>query len=172
MAKAAVEEMKDIASEAGISRVYEIGYHINPSVKEEDVEKVVGEIRAEIEKNGGSFIAEGAPLLTRLAYPIDTIENGKRMEYDRGYFGWLKFEAPSSASDALDTLLTHSKHVLRHILFRTVREETRARLKAPTLREVRRTDTLKTTPRREEDAAATPVSEADLEKALEDITAD
>ena len=40
-------------------RIYELGYHIIPTVKEEDVEKIVGGIRSVIEKAGGSFIAEG-----------------------------------------------------------------------------------------------------------------
>ena len=67
-------------------------------------------------------------------------------------------------------MLKANKSILRHIVFRTVREETRARLKTPTLREVKRTDTIKATPRREEGSA--PVSEADLDKALSDITTD
>ncbi len=43
-------------------------------------------------------------------------------------------------------------------------------MKAPTLREVKRTDTIKSSPRHEEVSA--PISEADLEKALQDITTD
>jgi hypothetical protein len=56
------------------------------------------------------------------------------------------------------------------MVFRTIREETRARLKAPQLREVKRgAEATKTaTPRKTEEAA--PVSEADLDKALETLT--
>lgn len=154
-----------------VSRIYEVGYHISPSVKEEDLESIVSSIRSIIEKAGGSFIAEGAPSLTKLSYEISAIEGGKRVEWDRAYFGWLKFEAPVAASIELDRALKADAQVLRHIVFKTVREETRARLKAPTLREVRRTDTIKTTPKREEESA-TPVSEADLDKAIEGITAE
>ena len=84
-------------------RIYEIGYHIIPTVKEEDVEKIVGGIRSVIEKSGGSFIAEGAPSLIRLAYPISAlaVEGEKRVEYDRGYFGWIKFESAISAAPFL-----------------------------------------------------------------------
>jgi ribosomal protein S6 len=153
------------------ARIYEVGYHIAPTVKEEDLEKVVASIRTIVEKHGGTFITEGAPSLTRLSYEISGTEGGKRVEYDRAYFGWLKFEAPVAAATALETALKGDMQILRHIVFKTVREETRARLKAPTLREVRRTDTIKTTPKREEENAA-PVSEAELEKALQDITAE
>ena len=53
-------------------RIYEIGYHIIPTVKEEDIEKTVGEIRKAIESSVGkaTFIAEGAPSLMKLAYPM------------------------------------------------------------------------------------------------------
>lgn len=159
----------DLPAQAGTSRIYEIGYHILPTVKEEDLEKVVGGVRASIEKAQGNFIAEGAPSLTRLAYEIEGKEGGKRVSYDRAYFGWIKFEAPISAAKELEKALKENGDVLRFIIFRTVREDTRAKMKAPTLREVKRTDTIKSSPRRPEEASA-PVSEADLEKALQDIT--
>jgi hypothetical protein len=45
-------------------------------------------------------------------------------------------------------------------------------MKAPQLREVKRTDVIKTTARRpEETAEKAPVSEADLDKALETLAA-
>ena len=161
----------DTTEDEVVSHIYEIGYHIAPTVKEEDLEKTVGGIRAEIEKAGGSFIAEGAPSLTRLAYGIEGKEGGKRVEFDRAYFGWLKFEASVSGAHAIEASLKVNADIARFIVFRTVREDTRAKMKPPTLREVKRTDTIKAAPRRTEEPAA-PVSEEDLEKALRDITAE
>jgi len=154
-----------------ITRVYEAGYHIVPTVKEEDVEKVVSSIRSEIEKLGGSFIAEGAPSLVKLAYPMDKREGEKHSEYDRGYFGWLKFESATNAASELANILKSNPQILRSIIFKTVREDTRAKFKAPQLREVKRTDTIKSSPRKapETDEKGV-VSEADLEKALETLT--
>lgn len=171
MADTAVADKEtDLGSEVD-ARVYEVGYHVAPSVKEEEVERIVAELRSEIEKAGGSFIAEGAPALTKLAYLIGGREGGKRVNYDRGYFGWIKFEAPSEAAAQLEAVLKTNPSIIRSIVFRTVREDTRARLKAPTLREVKRTDTLRAAPRTEE-APAAPVSEEELEKAIEGITAE
>ncbi len=158
------------AEDAAATRIYEVGYHVIPSVAEENVEKVVSEVRSFIEKQGGSFIAEGAPVLTKLAYDMDSREGDKWASQDRGYFGWIKFEAVVGTAQALEDMLKANKSILRHIVFRTVREETRARIKAPTLREVKRTDTIKTTAKRDEESA--PVSEEDLDKALSDITTD
>lgn len=170
MAETAVIETENAEAE-GVSRIYEAGYVITPSAKEESLEKVIAGIRTEIEKAGGSFIAEGAPSLIRLAYPMSVNEGGKNVEHDRGYFGWIKFEASVEATRALEESLKTNQDVMRYMVFRTVREDTRAKMKAPTLREVKRTDTIKSTPRRVEEEKG-PVSEADLEKAIQDITTD
>lgn len=154
-------------------RIYEIGYHIIPTVKEEDVEKIVGGIRSIIEKAGGSFIAEGAPSLIKLSYTMSARakEGEKRVEYDRGYFGWIKFESGSGVTRTLEDALKLDANFLRFGIFRTVREDTRAKIKAPTLREVKRTDVIKSTPRRApSEESSAPVSEAALEKAIQDIT--
>ncbi len=174
MVEVAVAPNETAREAESVLRVYEIGYHISPGTKEDEVEKVVSEVRSMIGGAGGSFIAEGAPSLIKLAYPITASPpagGGKHVEYDRGYFGWLKFEAPSAAAATLEETLKLHAAVIRSILFQTVREETRARFKAPTLREVKRTDTIKTAPRPVEESAA-PLSEAELEKALDDITAE
>lgn len=156
-----------------VMRVYEAGYHIVPTVKEEDVEKVVSSIRSEIEKLSGSFISEGAPSLMKLMFSIDMREGEKHVAYDRGYFGWLKFEADTHAAKALTDALTANPSILRSIVFKTLREDTRAKFKAPQLREVRRTDTIKSSPRKAPEAPdSAPVSEAELEKALETLTAE
>ncbi|MDO8552963.1 MAG: 30S ribosomal protein S6 [bacterium] len=156
-------------------RIYEIGYHIIPTVKEEDIEKTVGEVRKVIESSTGkaAFIAEGAPSLLKLAYPMSVRVGEKYTEYDRGYFGWIKFEAPASIVAILNDSLKANPSILRFVIWRTVREDTRAKIKAPTLREVKRVDTIKSTPRRAAtEESAVPVSEEDLEKALKDITSE
>jgi ribosomal protein S6 len=153
-----------------ITRIYEAGYHIVPTVKEEDVEKVVSGVRSEIEKLGGTFIAEGAPALMKLSFDMDKREGEKHVGYDRGYFGWLKFEAGTHAAKELTVSLQNNPQILRAIVFKTVREDTRAKFKAPQLREVKRTDTIKSSARKTEVEDKAPVSEADLEKALETLT--
>ncbi len=158
----------------GVARIYEVGYHIVPTAKEEDVERIVGAVRTEIEKAGGSFVAEGAPSLMKLAYPMMVREGEKKIEYDRAYFGWLKFETSPEAARSLEVSLTANAAIIRCIVFNTVREDTRAKIKAPQLREVKRTDTIKAAPRRAPESTEdkAPVSEADLDKALETLTAD
>ena len=165
------EKHTDAEPNETVLRIYEVGYHVSPSVKEEDVEKVVAQVRDAIEKAGGSFIAEAAPTSTKLSYPI-SIRHGERYtEYDRAYFGWIKFETTTEVAQEIDAALKAHASIIRHIVFKTVREDTRAKLKV-TMREVRRTDTIRTAPRKAEESAETPVSEADLDKALETLTAE
>ncbi len=163
---------KVVATEAAedrevISRVYEAGYHLVPTIKEEELENHVAGIRAIVEKRGGSFIAEGAPTLTKLAFPMINREGDKNVEYDRGYFGWLKFEASPETARALEAHLVADVSVFRSMVFRTLREDTRAKIKLAPMREVKRGEALKTV--RKEEAAA-PVSEEQLDKAIEDLT--
>jgi ribosomal protein S6 len=169
MADEAVIDAVETDSGEGGLRIYETGYLIVPSVKEEDLEKTVSTVRTEIEKAGGSFIAEGAPSMTRLAYAMAARTGDRTEEYDRAYFGWIKFEARVEVAEALDAALKVNTNILRSILFRTVREDTRAKYKAPTLREVKRTDTIKSSPRRVEEPSVA-VSEEELDKALLGIT--
>ena len=150
-------------------RIYEVGYLVVPTVKEEDVEKVVAGIRTLIEKAGGSFISEGAPALIKLAYPMPMRENDKYLEHDRAHFGWLKFELSPESAQALKKSLTADPMVIRSLIFKTVREDTRAKMKPPSLREVKRTDVIKSTRRPAEESEA-PVSEAELDKVLEELT--
>lgn len=159
----------ETGTEESVIRIYEAGYHLSPSIKEEEVVKVVDGIRAVIEKAGGSFIAEGAPALTRLAYPLSSTEGGKRVEHDRAFFGWIKFEAAVGSVEKLEAALERSADVIRSIVFQTVREDTRARIKAPSMREVKRSETIKAPARHTEEQKA-PVSEEDLDKALKDLT--
>jgi len=169
--EAVATAVENDSEESVVLRIYEVGYHITPETKEEDLDKVVASIRSIIEKSGGSFIAEGAPSMMKLAYPMSVREGEKTSEYDRGYFGWIKFEAPIAVARTLEDALKKSRDLFRFIVFQTVREDTRAKMKAPQLREVKRTDVIKQVPRRVEETSA-PVSEEDLEKAIQDITAE
>src|SRR3989344_2001990 len=166
---AVLEEATELGADEGL-RIYEIGYMLVPTKKEDEVESATAEIRSMIERAGGKFLAEGAPSLQRLAYLISVQEKGKRLDHDRGYFGWIKFEAPVESAALVEKMLREMDGVMRSILFKTVREETRARFKTASIREVRRGDILKAAPRAEEVAA--PVSEEDLDKAISEITSE
>lgn len=152
-------------------RVYEVGYHILPTVQEEELESVVASIRETIDRVGGSLIAEGTPQNMKLAYTMYVSEGGKKTSFDRAHFGWIKFEGEAQTAVALKTALDSNANMLRFLIFKTVREDTRASVRPMTLREVKRTDTIKTTARKPDEKGG-EVSEEALDKSIEELIAE
>ena len=150
-------------------RIYELGYHIISTVKEEDVDRVTNGIRSVIEKAKGSFIAEGAAQNVKLAYPMYVTNEGKRTRYDRAYFGWIKFEVGAHEAEGIEAAIKANKDVLRSLMFKTVREDTRASARPAGLREVRREGTIKSAPKKGAEGATEEVSEEALDKSIEGI---
>jgi len=156
--------------DAELVRIYEVGYHIAPTVEEENIDQVVAGIRSEIENRGGSLITEGAPQAITLSYPMYVNKGGSYEEYTRAYFGWIKFEAAGESAVALRVYMDANENILRSLTFKTVREETRASVKPASLREVRRTDTITSTPRKgAERKEEGELSEEALDKSIEEL---
>lgn len=164
-------EHEIVFADVPLARVYEAGYHIVPTAKEDAVEATVSSIRTIIENVGGSFIAEGAPQLIKLAYSIDVRERERFVSYDRAFFGWIKFEAPATAAANVEETLRINQSIMRSIVFKTVREDTRAQLKGVGLRDVKRVDTLRAAPKQAQEGEVAQVSDADIEKAIDEIVA-
>jgi len=160
-------------TEAANVQVYELGFHILPTVVADDLEKEVGVLRKAIEKRGGSFITEGLPESVSLAFPMFINNGGKKTKYETAYFGWMKFEMePAKAVLLEEEDLKANKQVLRYSLVKTTREETRAQLQTEQntiLREVKTTGTLE---KKETVEEGGEVSEVDLKKSIEDLVGD
>ncbi|MAZ67439.1 hypothetical protein CL652_01565 [bacterium] len=151
-------------------QVYELGYHILPTVVADDLEGEVGKLRSAIEKRGGSFIAEGTPEIVSLAYPMFVNYGGKQTKYERAHFGWMKFEMDREQAVALrEEDLSRNSLLLRYTLFKTTREETRAQLQteqSTILREVKTTGILE---KKHEAEEGGEVSEEALEKTIDEL---
>ena len=111
---------------SGEVSVYEAGFHVVPTVAESKVGEVVERVRAAIEKLGGSIIAEGFPQKVSFTFIIERAVAGKREKYSEGYFGWMKFESPAAAAKQLEDVLLADRDVLRSLIVRTTREEVAA----------------------------------------------
>ncbi len=149
--------------------VYELGYHVLPTVAADDVDAKVGELRSAIEKHGGSFIAESTPEMTDLAYTMYTSYEGKRTAYTKAYFGWIKFELPASEMDTLKEEIEGHGALLRSVIFKTTREDTRADAQMASggiLREVETTGTIQKRAIQEEGGE---VSEEAIERSIGEL---
>lgn len=156
--------------EATDNQVYELGYHMLPTIIADELEGEVAKVRSAIETRGGSFITEGSPESMTLAYPMFVNNGGKKTKYETAYFGWIKFEMNPTEAVALQKEdLATNKEILRFTLVRTTREETRAQLQSEQhtiLREVKATGTLENKTEHEEGGE---VSEEEIDKSIEDI---
>lgn len=97
---------------------------------------------------------------------------GKQTQYATAYFGWIKFEMDSKEASLLEDEMKANTQVLRHILIKTTREETRAQLQTEQniiLREVRTTGTIE---RKVSEEEGGEVSEEEIEKSIDDMVGD
>lgn len=103
--------------------VYEVGFHIVPTIEEGNVGGVVEAIRAELAKANAEIITEQFPQKIALAYTIERAAQGKREKYTSAYFGAIKFAVDREHISALEAVLRGHTNILRYLLVETVREE-------------------------------------------------
>lgn len=103
-------------------RVYEVGVHFVTSINEDGAQLEFAALREKITKAGGSIIAEEAPVLFNLAYPMQRDIDRKRYTYNTSYFGWVKFETTPAIAHELKAFVADKPIVLRSLLIKTTRE--------------------------------------------------
>ncbi len=96
--------------------LYELGFHLLPTIVEEEVAGRFGDLKALVEEQGGTVVSEGFPSLMPLAYTI-AVKAGK---FDRAYFGWMKFELEPSHIAAIKDATDVNPDILRFIIIKTV----------------------------------------------------
>lgn len=150
------EEMLD---EGSGPRVYELAFHLDPELPSEEVKKQYAAIREGIE-GVGSIIAEGAPLMTPLAYTISRQETSGRRDFDSAYFAWIAYETDAAKhEEALGSIKANNK-VVRYLDILTDKETARH---AAEMREL-----LTQAPPVENEAAS---ADAELDAALAEVAA-
>lgn len=116
------------------SLVYEVGFHLLPTVEESDVPVEAAKIRSIIEENGGAIISEEAPKMIVIAYDISKNINSKRQKFNKAYFGWIKFEIDPSQISQVKSKIENVANILRFVIIKTVKEDTMHIHKAPMFR--------------------------------------
>ncbi len=159
---------KEISIEAipNDPKIYEIGFHIVPTVPEDGVGARVTAIRDVIEGKGGHVIGDEFPRHMDLTYAMTKIAANKRSLYRSAYFGWTKFEVDPKEIKAIEEGLKADDHILRFILVKTVRENTMAPKKAL---QAKREDGVEKIVREEKVEEKPALSEEELDKTIEDL---
>lgn len=104
--------------------IYELGYHIVPSLSEDELKKEAEEIKSLVEKNKGTFVLEEIPKSMRLAYTMVKKQEGKNTKLGSSFFGWIKFEMSAEDVVLLKGDIDSRVNVLRFIIIKTIREST------------------------------------------------
>lgn len=105
-------------------RIYELGYHLVPSLSAEQIPATAGAVRNMIESISGKIIAEELPVFIDLAYQIVKTIDHKNKRFDNAYFGFIKFEGTPSEIAKLEAGLKANENILRYLLAKTLREDT------------------------------------------------
>ncbi len=107
---------------------YELGYHLVPSLGEEDLALRVRELMEAVTAIGGKVLSEGVPQPCPLAYTMRRLRGGVWEKYDTSFFGWMRFEAAPEGAGALHDALAHNAYIIRSL---TLRLEGKALAPAP-----------------------------------------
>ena len=159
---------EDIHKEAekAVPQVFEVGYLIVPTIPEEKLGERVTALKTLIENNKGSFIAEAYPKMKPLAYTMMKPWAGVNRRYDKGYFGWIKFETDSKSILKIKEGLDGEEHLVRYLLIKTVRENT---LIVPKPAYLRSEGVGKREGKKDGDKPKVEISEAELDKTIEEL---
>lgn len=155
------ENTKDLMNEVMSSRVYELGYHILPTVGEESLELEVSKLHSLITDKGGIIISEEFPQMKNLAYEMQKAYENKYQKFNRAYFGWIKFELDSSIIGDISNVVTSNPNILRFIIVKTVRENTIYNPKIISKKEIRQDDGLV--------SENLVVSDEEIDKSIDDL---
>ena len=121
---AEMSQTAEVSSQANVSGgrpVYEVGFHVVPTVGDEGVAGVVAEVKSAL--GDAEIINEQFPAKMRLAYTVERSLTGKREKYDDAYFGFIKFALDREYVNAFEDALRANKNVLRSLVIQTVRED-------------------------------------------------
>ena len=152
--------------------VYELGFHLLPTLGEEEVSAEVDGLRSLIEKHGGVIISTESPKLIDLAYTMEKKQESKNAKFDSALFGWIKFEGESDKAEALDEEVGARKNVLRYLIIKTVRDYSPLKHKELFKEPQEEVKIISKPEVVEKKEAVKPISDEELDKTIEELVAE
>lgn len=114
------------AVDASETSVYEIGYHLIPTLDEEARARAVDTLRRLIEGSGAAIVNETYPELIELSYSMSHTVGGSRRAFSSAYFGWMFVRCPKEAIQTIENAFRRCEGVLRFIVVTTTIEHAMA----------------------------------------------
>ncbi|MDO8659265.1 MAG: 30S ribosomal protein S6 [Candidatus Parcubacteria bacterium] len=106
------------------ARVYEVGYLLVPTIAEEEVPAVYGNLKELVVSLGGEVIADEIPKMMGLAYSMTKVITNVRNKFNTAYFGWTKFTMDTAKVLELKKRLDLDTNIVRFLIVKTVKENT------------------------------------------------
>ena len=150
-----VQEGTDLSE----TRVYELGFHLDAELPQEEVKKVYQGIRDRISAVG-TIVSEGEPTKVPLAYTISRQETTGRRDFDSAFFCWIAYETDAAGHDDVLTIARGESSIIRFLDIRTTHE---AAKHSAEMHELFAKEALEQGQTEEEEAA-----DADLDQALKE----
>ena len=150
------------------ARVYELGYLLVPTIAEEGVPAVYGNLKELITNLGGAMIFDEMPKMMNLAYTMFKVVSNVRNKFNTAYFGWVKFTMSPEKVLELKKNLNLDINFIRFLIIKTVKENTIAS-KRFVHKDFsrRRTPTAKT----EGSEAPAPINKEEIDKEIDAMVA-
>jgi len=118
-------EVEETADDAGSeTRVYELGFHLDPELSSEEVRGAYEAMRGLI-AGKGVVIAEGEPQTIQLAYTISRQDTTGRRDFNSAHFCWIVYEAPAESHAEILSAVNTDKRIIRFIDLLTTKDDAR-----------------------------------------------
>jgi ribosomal protein S6 len=161
-----IKDENEIKEEVN-GRVYELGFLLVPTLAEEDISAVYGNLKELVSSLGGVHVSDEMPKITTLAYSMTKVVANVRNKFNTAYFGWVKFTMDSDKVLELKKKLDLDPTIIRFLLLKTVKENTVA-----AKRFVGRDATHKRFKAKTEDTEnATPINKEEIDKEIDALIA-
>ncbi|PIR85014.1 hypothetical protein COU15_02910 [Candidatus Kaiserbacteria bacterium CG10_big_fil_rev_8_21_14_0_10_45_20] len=113
--------------------VYEIGFHLLPTLEEASVANEVATITEMLNKLNIEMVGERFPVKIPLAYTMDKKIDGTIRHFDEAYFGWIAGVLTATAIEEVKGALDAHPQVLRYLITKTSKDAVLATLNDPSL---------------------------------------
>jgi len=155
-----------VEKEGENSKIYELGYLLLPSIKEEEVPINYGNLKELVISHGGEIISDEMPKMINLAYTMQKVIGNVRKKFNSAYFGWEKFSMEASNVLELKKRLDLDPNVIRFLILKTVRENTIA-----AKRYVRRDTYKRPKGKAGENETTAPINKEEIDKEIDALIA-
>lgn len=114
---------KDNQNQDSKLAVYELAVLLDPKLSEDKVGAKIDQLGTVVAQESGAVLSTGEAKMRNLAYEITVKTEGKRRDFDRAYFNWIKFEQDPELLGTIEQKIKSDTDVIRHLIIKTTRED-------------------------------------------------